>query len=78
MYARKAARREVRAPIAGYRVARQVQVGEQVRVRERVHDDASPPKRGVAVAAIAADAGNLDRALIELDVVGLIVRRRWN
>ena len=29
-------------------------------------------KRGVAVAAVTADAGHLDRALIELDVVALM------
>src|ERR1700730_10054498 len=44
---------------------------EQVRVRQHVHDEIAA-KRGVAVAAITTGSGNLDRALIELDVVALL------
>jgi len=41
---------------------------EQVRVRQHVHDEIAA-KRGVAVAAVTTDSSDLDRALIELDVV---------
>ena len=44
---------------------------QQVKVRQQVHGEIAA-KRSVAVAAVAADSGHLDRALIELDVVGLM------
>jgi hypothetical protein len=44
---------------------------EQVKVRQQMHGEIAA-KRGVAVAAVTADAGDLDRALIELDVVALM------
>ena len=44
---------------------------EQVKVRQQVHGQIAA-ERGVAVAAVTADAGDLDRALIELDVVALM------
>src|SRR3954451_8371390 len=40
-------------------------------VRQQMHGKVAA-KRGVAVAAVTADAGNLDRALIEVHVVGLV------
>src|SRR5882672_7981008 len=46
-------------------------VTEQVKVRQHVHGEIAA-KRSVAVAAVTADSGDLDRALIELDVVGLM------
>ena len=44
---------------------------EQVKVRQQMHGEIAA-KRGVTVAAVTADAGDLDRALIELDVVALM------
>jgi len=44
---------------------------QQVKVRQQVHGEIAA-ERSVAVAAITADAGHLDRALIELDVVALM------
>ena len=44
---------------------------QQMKVRQQVHGEIAA-KRSVAVAAITADAGDLDRALIELDVVALM------
>ena len=46
-------------------------VTEQVKVRQDVHGEIAT-KRSVAMAAIATNSGDLDRALIELDVVGLM------
>src|SRR5260370_28292755 len=46
-------------------------VTQQVKVRQHVHGEIAA-KRSVAVAAIATDSGDLYRALIELDVVGLM------
>ena len=40
-------------------------------VRQQMHGEVAA-KRGVAVAAVTADAGNLGRALIEVHVVGLV------
>ena len=44
---------------------------QQVEVRQQVHGEIAA-KRSVAVAAVTTDSGNLDRALIELDVVALM------
>ena len=44
---------------------------QQVIVRQQVHGEIAA-KRGVAVAATTTDPSDLDRALIELDVVGLV------
>ena len=44
---------------------------QQVEVRQQVHGEIAA-KRSVAVAAVATDSSHLDRALIELDVVGLV------
>ena len=44
---------------------------QQVIVRQQVHGEIAA-KRGVAVAAITTDPSDLDCALIELDVVGLV------
>src|ERR1700752_912164 len=43
----------------------------QVKVRQHVHGEIAA-KRRVAVAAITTDSSDLDRALIEVDVVGLM------
>jgi len=42
-----------------------------MKIRQHVHGEIAA-KRSVAVAAIATISGDLDRALIELDVVGLM------
>ena len=44
---------------------------QQVEVRQQVHGEIAA-KCSVAVAAVTTDSGHLDRALIELDVVGLV------
>jgi hypothetical protein len=44
---------------------------QQVKVRQQVHGEIAA-KRSVAVAAVTTDSGNLDRALIEHDIVALI------
>ena len=44
---------------------------QQVIVRQHVHGEIAA-KRSVAVATITTDSCDLDRALIELDVVGLM------
>jgi hypothetical protein len=44
---------------------------QQVKVRQQLHGEIAA-KRSVAVAAVTTDSGHLDRALIELDVVGLM------
>ena len=44
---------------------------QQMKVRQQVHGEIAA-KRGVAVAAVAADTGDLGRTLIELDVVRLM------
>ena len=44
---------------------------EQVKVRQQLHGEIAA-KPSVAVAAVTTDSGHLDRALIELDVVGLM------
>src|SRR5712691_13046694 len=46
-------------------------VTQQMKIRQHVRGEIAA-KRSVAVAAIATDSGDLDRALIELDVVGLM------
>ena len=46
-------------------------VTQQMKIRQHVHGEIAA-KRSVAVAAIATISGDLDRALIELDVVGLM------
>src|SRR3954454_2414474 len=46
-------------------------VRQQMVVRQQMHGEVAA-KRGVAVAAVTADAGNLGRALIEVHVVGLV------
>ena len=46
-------------------------VTQQMKIRQHVHREIAA-KRSVAVAAIAAISGDLDRALIELHVVGLM------
>jgi hypothetical protein len=44
---------------------------QQVKVRQQVHGEITA-ERSVAVAAVTADSGHLDRALIEMDVVALM------
>jgi len=44
---------------------------QQVKVRQQVHGEIAA-KRSVAVAAVTADSGNLDRALIKQDIVALM------
>src|SRR5437667_11861184 len=44
---------------------------QQVKIRQQVHGEIAA-KRSVAVAAVTTDASNLDRALIEHDIVALI------
>jgi hypothetical protein len=44
---------------------------QQVKVRQQVHGEIAA-KRSVAVAAVATDSSDLDRALIELDVIALM------
>jgi hypothetical protein len=44
---------------------------QQVKVRQQVHGEIAA-KGSVAVAAVTTDAGDLDCALIELDVVALM------
>src|SRR5882724_5126018 len=44
---------------------------QQVKVRQQVHGEIAA-KRSVAVAAVTADSGHLDRTLIEPDVVALM------
>jgi hypothetical protein len=44
---------------------------QQVKVRQQVHGEIAA-KRSVAVAAITTDSGNLDRALIEENIVALM------
>src|SRR5258706_15882373 len=44
---------------------------QQVKVRQHGHGEIAA-QRSVAVAAVTTDSGDLDRALIELDVVGLM------
>ena len=44
---------------------------QQVIVRQHVHGEIAT-KRSVAVAAVTTDPSDLDRALIEVDVVGLV------
>jgi len=44
---------------------------QQVKVRQQVHGEIAA-ERSVAVAAVATDSSDLDRALIELDVVALM------
>ena len=44
---------------------------QQVKVRQQVHGEIAA-KRSVAVAAVTADSGHLDRALIEPDIVALM------
>jgi hypothetical protein len=44
---------------------------QQVKVRQQVHGEIAA-KRSVAVAAVTADCSNLDRALIEQDIVALM------
>jgi len=44
---------------------------QQVMVRQQVHGKIAA-KRGVAVAAVTTDSSDLDCALIELDVIGLV------
>jgi hypothetical protein len=65
-YAQKAA---VSQPTSGNSVP--LGVTKQVKVRQHVHGEIAA-KRSVAMAAIATNSGDLDRALIELDVVGLM------
>ena len=65
-YAQKAA---VSQPTSGNSMP--LGVTQQVKVRQHVHGEIAA-KRSVAVAAIATNSGDLDRALIELDVVGLM------
>ena len=43
----------------------------QMKIGQKVHGKITP-QRDVAVAAVPADSGDLDRALIEVHVVGLI------
>ena len=65
-YAQKAA---VSQPTSGNSVP--LGVTQQMKIRQHVHGEIAA-KRSVAVAAIATISGDLDRALIELDVVGLM------
>jgi hypothetical protein len=44
---------------------------QQVEIRQQVHGEIAA-KRRVAVAAVTADSGHLDRALIEPDIVALM------
>ena len=44
---------------------------QQVKVRQQLHGEIAA-KRSVAVAAVTTDSGNLDRALIEHDIVALM------
>jgi len=44
---------------------------QQVKVRQQVHGEIAA-ERSVAVAAVTADSGHLDRALIEPDIVALM------
>ena len=44
---------------------------QQVKVRQQVHGEIAA-KRSVAMAAITTDSGNLDRALIEENIVALM------
>ena len=44
---------------------------QQVKVRQQVHGEIAA-KRGVTVTAVTTDCGNLDRALIEQDIVALV------
>ena len=46
-------------------------VTQQVMVRQHVHGEIAA-KRSVTVTAVTTDSGDLDRALIELDAVGLM------
>jgi hypothetical protein len=46
-------------------------VAQQMMVRQQVHGEIAA-KRSVAVAAVTTDSGELDRALIEMDVIGLM------
>src|SRR3981081_761545 len=48
-----------------------VGVAQQMMVRQQVHGEIAA-KRRVAVAAVTTDSGELDRALIEMDVIGLM------
>src|SRR5882672_9385181 len=44
---------------------------QQVKVRQQVHGEIAA-KRSVAMATVTTDSGNLDRALIEHDIVALM------
>lgn len=44
---------------------------QQMKVRQQVHGEIAA-KRSVAVAAVTTDSSNLDRALIEQDIVALM------
>jgi hypothetical protein len=44
---------------------------QQVEVRQQVHGEIAA-ERSIAVAAVTADSGHLDRALIEPDIVALM------
>jgi len=44
---------------------------QQVKVRQQVHGEIAA-QRSVAVAAVTTDSGNLDRTLIEHDIVALM------
>ena len=44
---------------------------QQVKVRQQVHGEIAA-KRSVAVAAVTTDSSDLDRTLIELDIVALM------
>ena len=44
---------------------------QQMKVRQQVHGEIAA-KRSIAVAAVATDSSDLDRALVELDVVALM------
>ena len=44
---------------------------QQLKVRQQVHGEIAA-KRSIAVAAVATDSSDLDRALVELDVVALM------
>ena|SRR6266446_5713593 len=66
-----ASNQKSRAPFRFYRDGKALGMIQQVKVRQQVHGEIAA-KRGVAVAAVTTDSSNLDRALIEHDIVALI------
>jgi hypothetical protein len=66
-----ASNQKSRAPFRSIETEKALGMIQQVKVRQQMHGEIAA-KRSVAVAAVTADSGHLDRTLIEPDVVALM------